>query len=235
VRGPVAVESSLVGEGAYAARFDLPANSSLRQACEVLDHRSLVTDTYYSLMFYLPGGGQTTNSWGTTLAQLNYQGIWGPPEGLFAVNSTTLGEAVPDSVIMVLQSGFCYSVYTSNPGCANVASVYQSTLNVPAQYAVPPGQLTFGVWHELVCHIHFAVDSSGVFECWHKLKGQSAWTKTGTYSGYPTVQWTSTPSLPDQDVDKIGAYRPGDSTPWTQYEDGFRAGTSFNAVAAALP
>jgi hypothetical protein len=234
VRGPVSVESSLVGEGGYAARFDLPANS-LRQACEVLDHRPLVSDSYYSLMFNLPGGGQTTNSWGTTIAQLNYQGIWGPPEGLFAVNSTTLGEAAPNAVIMVLQSGFCYSVYSASPGCTNVASVYQSTLSMPAQYAVPPGQLTFGVWHELVCHIHFAVDSSGVFECWHKLKGQTAWTKTGAYTGYPTVQWTTTPSLPGEDVDKIGAYRPGDSTAWTQYEDGFRVGTSFNAVAATLP
>jgi hypothetical protein len=234
VRGPVSVESSLVGEGGFAARFDLPANG-LRQACEVLDHRPLVTDTYYSLMFYLPASGQTTNSWGTTLAQLNYQGIWGPPEGLFAVNSTTLGEAVPNAVIMVLQSGFCYSVYSSSPGCTNVASVYQSTLSMPAQYAVPPGQLTLGVWHELVCHIHFAVDSSGVFECWHKLKGQTAWTKTGSYTGYPTVQWTATPKLPSEDVDKIGAYRPGDSTAWTQYMDGFRAGTSFNAVAATLP
>jgi hypothetical protein len=234
VRGNVAVVSSPVGQGSYAASFALPANTSERQACEVLDHRPLQTDSYYSLMFYLPAG-QTTNAWGTTLAQLNYQGIWGPPEGLFAVNTTTLGEAAPNAVLMVLQSGYCNSVYTVNPGCTNVASIYQSTLNVPAQYAVPPGQLTTGVWHELVCHIHYAVDASGVYECWHKLKGDSSWTKTGTYTGYPTVQWTSTPSLPSDDVDKIGAYRPGDSTPWTQYEDGFAVGTSFNAVAATLP
>jgi len=183
-------------------------------------------------------GGQTTNSWGTTLAQLNYQGIWGPPEGLFAVNSTTLGEGRrPNAVIMVVAERLSATRCTARARAAEtVASVYQSTLSMPAQYAVPPGQLTFGVWHELVCHIHFAVDSSGVFECWHKLKGQTAWTKTGAYTGYPTVQWTSTPKLPDEDRRQDRRPTgPATRTPWTQYEDGFRAGTSFNARRSHAP
>jgi hypothetical protein len=233
-RGTVTVSGAYAGEGAYGARFVLPTDGSRRQACEVLDHRPLVVDTYYSLMFKLDPGN-TTNAWGATIDQLNYQGIWGPPEGLFARSSTTDAEATPNSVGMIIQSGFCNAVSTSNPGCTNYSSYYGSTTG-GLQYAIPPGQLKFGQWHEVVCHIHFAIDSSGVYECWNRLKGQTTWTLSGRYSGIPTVQWDTTPSLPSEDVDKIGAYRPQDTTSqWTADEDGFYKGTTFDSVATRLP
>ena len=44
-------------------------------------------------------------------------------------------------------------------------------VNLPKLYAVPPG-MQLGVWHELIIHAHWATDSSGKIDAWHRVKGQ---------------------------------------------------------------
>jgi polysaccharide lyase-like protein len=229
-RGTVTVQSDVVGEGAHAARFDLPAAPSDRTACEVLSPRPIGVGTsdYYGLMVRFPTDWREPSppSWGLGIAQLNYEGIWGAPVTL---------SAYADTVALVLQSGPCNSVYTSNPGCRNSSGLGG---NLPRMYAVP-APLALGVWHELIVHVRWATDSSGLVDAWHRLKGSSSWTKTVSLTGYPTLEWT-TDTGPEGIVsrttaDKIGAYRGNADFPLSVWHDGFVRTSSFDAAAAALP
>jgi len=227
-RGTITVQSDIVGEGSHAARIDLPAAPNDNTACEALSGRPIGvgTDDYYALMFRFPPDWREPGGWGLGIAQFNYEGIWGGPLGLIAH---------ADTVALVLQSGFCNSVYTSTPGCT-----YSSGAggNVQRSYAVP-APMALGAWHELIVHVHWATDSSGQVEAWHRLKGSSTWNKTVSVTGYPTLQWTADygPSAiaSGTTVDKIGAYRAQADFPLTVWHDGFVRTTSFASAASALP
>ncbi len=222
--GTVNTTVRIVGQKKYAARFNLPA-ADAKQACELLDERpiGLGTDDYYGLMAFFPKSWREPSpaEWGLVIAQLNFQGIWGPPVGLFAH---------AHNIQMVMQTGLCIQdtrcTYSSGSGG-----------NVKPMYAVPK-PLALGVWHELIMHVHWATDSSGVIEAWHRLKGQKTWRKTVSLDGYPTVQWTEA-RLPilsyNSTVDKIGAYRGDSAFPLSVWLDDFVRATSFDAVAATLP
>jgi chitodextrinase len=229
-RGTVAVQSEIVAQGNYAARIDLPAAPSDKTACETLSKRAtgVGTDDYYGLMVRFPSGWREPShaGWGLAIAQLNYQGIWGAPVMLVAH---------ADRVALVLQSGLCRSVNTSESGCAYTSGPGG---NVKPMLAVPP-PLALGAWHQLVVHLRWATDSSGVIEVWHRTKGASNWKKTVSVSGYPTVQWTAEKgpqaSTAGFSSDKIGAYRGRADFPLTVWHDGFVRTSSFGAAVSALP
>lgn len=229
VRGTVSVQSEMVGQGEHAARFDLPAADTYT-ACETLHKRliDLGSDDYYGLMVRFPSDWREPSpvGWGLSIAQLNFENIWGAPVML---------AAHADRVSLVMQSGLCKSVATSTPGCA-----YSSgpSGNVAPMTAVP-APLALGVWHELIVHVRWTTDSSGMIEAWHRLQGDAGWIKTVSLRGYPTVQWTAEegPGAIAGSVtsDKIGAYRGRADFPLTVWQDGFVRTTSFASAAAALP
>ena len=107
-------------------------------------------------------------------------------------------------------------------------------VNLPRLYAVPPG-MRLGVWHELIIHAHWATDSSGQIEAWHRVKGRSAWTKTASLSGYSTLQENPDGSYPANTIDVIGAYRAYSSAPTSVWLDAFSRSRSFADAAANLP
>jgi len=229
-RGTVTVQSETVAQGRYAARIDLPAAPSDNTACETLSKRpiGIGTHDYYGMMVRFPTEWREPSpvGWGLAIAQLNYQGIWGSPVMLVAH---------ANHVAMVLQSGLCRGVYTSNPGCA-----YSSGPggNVKPMFAIP-APLALGVWHQLVVHFRWATDSSGLIEVWHRMKGGGSWNKTVSVRGYPTVQWTSEEGpqaiATGHTADKIGAYRARADFPLTVWHDGFVRTSSFASAASALP
>ena len=222
-RGTVNLSVRLVGQGKYAARFNLPA-AATNNACELLATRpiGLGTDDYYGLMVFFPRNWREPSpaGWGVLIAQFSFQGIHGPPAGLAAHG---------DHVEFVIQTGLCGSA-----GCA-----YSSGPdgNVRRMVAIPR-PLALGVWHELVVHVRHTINASGEFEVWHRLKGQARWRQTVSLHGYPTVQWTqdrlSILSF-NTTVDKIGAYRGNADFPLSVWLDGFVRTISFAAAAAALP
>jgi Polysaccharide lyase len=228
-RGTISVQSAIVGQGKYGARIDLPAAPTDKTACEALSKRSigLGRHDYYGMMVRFPRSWREPSrlGWGLSIAQLNFQNIWGAPV-MLAAHANHIG--------VVLQSGLCKSVFTSRPGCA-----YSSGPggNVRRLVAVPR-PLALDAWHELIVHVHWATDSKGVLEVWHRLKGGD-WKKTVTLRGYPTVQWTADRGrravARSVTSDKIGAYRGGANFPLTIWHDGFVRSRSFAATAAALP
>jgi len=229
VSGTITVQSEIVAQGKYGARIDLPA-AAIYNSCETLQRRPIGvgTDDYYGLMVRFPSDWRepSPTGWGLSLAQLNYENIWGAPVSLLAH---------ANHVALVMASGLCNTVNTSTPGCA-----YSSGLNgnVAPMVAVP-APLALEAWHELVVHVRWTTDSSGIIEVWHRLKGGGAWNKTVSLSGYPTLQWNAEQGpeaiISGKTIDKIGAYRGHADFPLTVWHDGFVRTTSFAAAAAALP
>jgi chitodextrinase len=228
-RGTITVQDEIVGEGNWAARFDLPA-ASVNQACEALIERPIGvgSDDYYALMVRIPSPWQEPSpaGWGLVIAQLNFQGIWGAP---------VLLAAHRDHLSLVLQSGLCADVTSSDPGCANTNG---ANGNLPPSHAIP-APLALDTWHQVIVHVRWATDTTGLVEAWHRPAGTGPWTKTVTISGYPTLQWTSsrgpTAITDSRTNDKIGAYRGHSTTPLTIWHDGFARTTSFATAAASLP
>ena len=211
--GNVYVVTDLVAQGRYAARFDLPADSQQYTSCEVLRRRTeaLGTDDWYAQEVYFPANWQEPSAWGLLLGQYDFQGITGPPVGLYAHS---------DHVDIGIETGLC------NPP-------------MPCQYTLirqiaPLGVHLAETWQQFVVHVHHAEDSSGLVEGWWRPRG-GTWTKTVTWSG-PTVQWSTIrpPSMKGFTTDKIGAYRGASTFPISIWQDGFCVATSFAEAESCL-
>jgi hypothetical protein len=219
-RGTFNIVSDLVAQGSRAARFDLPADTSRRTACEVMSpvrKVGLNTDDYYSQAVRFPTNWVEPGGWGMTISQPNYHwpGFGSPVLSLVA-NA--------DRVRAVLQSGACLA---NAGGCQYVDS--QRT-------AVPVGQMALGAWHQFIIHARWSVDSSGAIEIWHRLKGQTAWTKTVSISGTPTLQWPVGGTLDPttNSYDKFGAYRGKSSVGLSIWQDATCRTTSFAAAESCF-
>ena len=148
-RGTAGLTVRVVGQGKFAARFNLPA-AATNNACEFLNTRSigLGTDDYYGLMVLFPKKWREPSpaGWGLSIAQLSFQGIWGAPVSL---------NAHARNIALELQSGLCAPYASSHPGCTYSSG---SGGNVPPMIAVP-APLALGVWHEIVVHVRHTTDS----------------------------------------------------------------------------
>jgi len=233
--GDFSVDTQNVGEGTSSGLFTLPAWSGGKTRCQVITHRGINVggDDYYSLMFYVPAGGfqpGTTSSsasqWGVSIAELNFQnlGHGGPTIALHAQS---------DHVTLVMNTGVATNTWPYHQYRSN-ADAGGSGTNLPPLYAIPAPMQT-GVWHELVVHCHWATNSSGLVEVWHRVKGQTTWTKTVSLSGYPTLEVNPDGSYSTGTLDVTGAYRGPSSAPATVNLDGFGRWQSVAAAESFLP
>ena len=223
--GTLNVVTRPVARGKFAARFDLPA-SDRNHSCEVLRRRTLAvgSDDWYGLEVRLPMNWQSPSraGWGLVIAQFNFQGIWGAPVSLVATAGT---------VNLVLQSGLCNDVNSPRPGCA----FSSGTAGNVSSLVVVPQPIARDRWHQLIVHVKWASDSSGLIEAWHRLRGSTKWIPRVRRNGWPTVQWSAQrPPTYQGTVDKIGAYRGKAAFPLSVWHDTFVVGASFGAVAAKL-
>jgi hypothetical protein len=214
-RGTITVQSEIVAQGKYAARFDLPA-ATVPSACETVRKRTLeLSEQWYALEFRFPLDWQepSPTGWGMAIAQLNYQKIWGAPIGIYAH---------ADQVRLILNSGLCRPVGTPSPpgpGCANNSG---PTGNLAPMYVIPRA-LELGVWHQVLVHVRWATDNSGLLQVFQRQRGEATWHQEVNFSGKPTVQWTATlPANPaNVTIDKIGAYRGQSAAPLSVWHDAF--------------
>jgi hypothetical protein len=228
-RGTITIQNETVGEGNWAGRIDLPA-APVPQACEALTPRPIGvgSDDYYALMLRLPSPWPEPSpaGWGLVLAQLNFQGIWGAPVMLVAHH---------DRVELVLQSGLCNPVTSTTPGCTYTSG---RNGNLTPMHAIP-APLALDTWHQLIIHVHWATDSNGLLETWHRPHGTTTWTKTIHHTGHPTLQWTPhqgpTAITNTTTNDKLGAYRGKADHPLTIWHDAYTRTTTFTTAASALP
>ncbi len=221
-RGTLSVVPDAVVSGSYTGRFDLPA-AGTRTACELLRGRTIaMDDEWYSMEVRFPSDWKEPSpaGWGMSLAQLNFEDIWGTPLGVAAHGN---------SVSLTLNSGLCQR---------DTLCQYSSGIqgNVPGQDIIPASSFATGVWHQLLIHVKWTNGNDGVVEGFHRLRGETNWIRTVSYSGYPTLQRTSTftPTAAERTVDKIGAYRGAASFPLTVWQDSFCQATSMAAAESCF-
>jgi hypothetical protein len=251
VRGTVTTSTSPTDAGSWSGRFDLPSSGS-RQACEFLHSRSADPNSndWFSLAFFLPAAqpanaiDQPYNT-DNILAQFNYENINAYP---LALESNSPYGSTSANVKLVVNAGLCSPSGTS-PGCpyysgSNCACFGYAPRNMPGPlYAIPPGQVTVGAWHQIVIHVYWTLGLDGVVEAWHRVKG-GTWAKTvDRHGGFPTLQTgtnesgttiTSSNISSYRTVDKFGQYRPASNYSMRVFHDNFCRGTSFDAVAGCL-
>jgi len=96
------------------------------------------------------------------------------------------------------------------------------------------------VWHEIVMHVYYTLDTNGVVQFWHRLKGKRSWKRTVSVSGgFPTLQTGPTAfgtTVTESNIngwpstDQFGIYRaPAPSTASVRADNWCRA-TSFAAA-----
>ncbi|MEP6872489.1 MAG: heparin lyase I family protein [Anaerolineaceae bacterium] len=229
-RGTYAIVSSPVAQGTFSANFELPA-ASVANACEVYHQRTVATgtDDYYAFDLMFPTNWQEPSpaGWGMLVGQLNYVG-WltgvGPPIGI---------SAHAGKLVMVLLSGNSVGgvpTYSTGPDNNGVGA----RCGTVTCQIIPQGQLTLGVWHQIVVHVHWATDSTGKVDSWWRRKGEAVWNPEAYITGVPTLQWINNSPYPSSQTsyDKIGAYRGAAIFPLSVRNDGFCRATTFVAAAA---
>ncbi len=229
VRGTIHIVTDIVAQGKYAARFDLPAGNPA-SACEALRGRTeaLGTDDWYAQEVYFPTNWRepSTYTWGALFGQYDYgQTGAGPPVGLYAH---------ADHVNIAVETGLCTNGACQYNSGNDAAGSWQGTLGYTL-HLTPTGMQLAGTWQQFVVHVHHAADSSGLVQGWWRPRGGN-WTQTVNWSGYPTVQWTSTQPAETNlaTVDKIGLYRGASTFPISLWQDGFCVATSFSAAEGCL-
>jgi hypothetical protein len=225
-RGSFSVQRAHVGQGRWAARFVLPADTVKPTACEVIHDRTLDlgTNDYYAFALYFPKTWRDPSGVfsGLMVAQFNYEGITGPPVGLAAHGRF---------VNLIVGSGYFDGVrtrwYTGN-GIGRG--------NLGALYAIPR-PMKLQVWHQLIVHVRWSAGNDGEVEVFHRIRGRrNRWEKTVGLTGYPTVQWSSSRPATSAmgTTDKIGAYRAQSSFPVSVLNDGFCRALTIRAAKRCL-
>ena len=220
------VVRDVVAKGSYSGRFDLPA-ANVANSCELLRGRTIaLDDEWYSMEVRFPNDWREPSpaGWGMSLAQFNFQNIWGSPVSL---------NAHSDYVDLTLNAGLCTTYTTSNPSCQYSSGIQG---NVPSQHIIPTSAFSTGTWHQLLIHIKWTNGNDGILEGFHRLRGETTWTKTAELTGYPTVQRTASYTwvASDRTVDKIGAYRGAASFPLSLWQDNFCEATTRAAAEACF-
>jgi Polysaccharide lyase len=241
-RGNLYLDTASVGQGKYSARIELPATTASKRACEVLNKRTpaLGSTEFYGQMFMLPSGWATEVSdvaWPVVISQPNFEALASPGISIWLTST--------NAQLVMLTGKVTWN------GSTPIYQYNNSTELGPwpnAPRAIPDGQLTTGVWHELIYEIHWASDNTGFVRVWHRVKGQSTWTQTLDIDDVPTFQYgttaggdciSSSGTLCNGSTfltsDKAGAYTSAGNHAITVWQDGYVKGTSFDVVAGRLP
>ena len=241
-RGNIYVVTDVVAKGKQAMRVDLPEDGERIQACEALHGRKLGTghgtpplEEWYALSIRFPAN-YTTRGNGLSLAQFNFQGIWGAPLSLGG-QSPTDNTGGPNQVWLMGHGGECRpggTPYPPGPGCPWSSGIGGT---VPPMRIIPPDRFATQVWHDLLVHVVWTTNpAEGLIEGFHRQRG-GAWAQTvPPFTGKPTVQWRPGTSVSPTDGtnDKIGAYRGPHTTPLSIWHDNFCRAATRESVEACL-
>jgi hypothetical protein len=99
-------------------------------------------------------------------------------------------EGYSDRIVLSLAAGNCVGgvgcAYDNNCG----GECWGHAHNVrcfPSCQIIPKGQLTLGVWHQIIIHVYETPRANGLVDAWWRRKGATTWHKTVRMSGMPTV------------------------------------------------
>jgi polysaccharide lyase-like protein len=245
---------SIARSGLFANPATDPNASYGRSACEILMSHVPKTgnNVYYSLALRVPVGwsGHDDFTRGRTLiAGFNY-------------NASSFGHQIDvynDRAALSLSTGNCVlgigCDYDNSCGgeCWGTANnVRCDPVNGTNKFGglngckiIPTGQLAQGVWHEMIVHVYETPRADGLIEAWWKRKGETAWNKTVTMSGMPTLplgtnSFGTNFTVSGYDAgsylnyDKFGLQSFGSTVSTSINQDNNCVATSFDAAASCF-
>jgi hypothetical protein len=245
----VSNSTAAADSGTHSGRISLPANTSYSQGATVIHGRTVQNhqDEWFADAVMFPTGWKAamTKADGST----NISGIFCP--NYYSVNGCTNNVVASNQGIFVLfNSGACSASGTA-PGCPyymgnalwpDICHGYPTSL-CGMHWIVPPSAFKENTWYEIIFHVYYTTDNTGVTQAWHREKGQSAWTLDVDVRNAPTLQ--TGPTAFGQTVtssningwgssDSIILYRPPSPNAVSNYNDNWCRATTFSAATSCL-
>ena len=231
--GPLNFLKDQPGLPGWWGQFNVPAQASLKQRCQVITQSSPVrhdVDEYITLRVYVPPGWTDGSpQWPVQLIEPNFQGLG--PNGVnqftLVLKKTYIGVEVHSGIAHDAPNPYWYE-YMSDP-------TNHGTGNVPVMYAIPKGAFRLGTAYELIVHIRWAFDRTGQIETWYRTFGTTAWTRSVSQSGFPTLQTFPDGSYDaDNRGDVLQVYRGPSASPTQVWMNGYTVCDSFDSADAQL-
>jgi Polysaccharide lyase len=169
-----------VRQGRYAARFTVRPGDQVPhttgERCEAAHYADTWNhysqeqpgdDYYYGWSTYIPDSWVTPSSW-SVIAQWHHRNNTMPPIA-FNIKPMEIGLK------------FFTGQLSGLPATRLTNYSYTKAFTVVSQ----PEK---NVWHDFIVHIHFAPDSTGLIEVWHKLQSERKFAEVISEHGIPTMQ-----------------------------------------------
>jgi Polysaccharide lyase len=199
-----AVETNVVREGTYAAKFTVrPGDkfeSTSGERSEVYwggSDESDGQDYWYSWSTLFPTDWTAPAGWGYFIQ-------W--HADFLATTPPIAFNAREDSVVIQVNTGPLNSSQTT--GTVRYTLPLLDTLNK-------------GLWNDFVAHIHWSSGNDGAITVWHRVEGETSYTKVLNATGFPTLQ-VGPDGVPASNYLKLGLYRSTDTKVSSLYQDGFK-------------
>lgn len=214
-------------QGRFAARFSetaadvWPGNDMVRCLGARYDSgESAGDDRYYALSVYIPATGLSDN----LLWELHH------PSSLYNLP----GCGVAPLALVVRNGRLAFRIATGNCTVGSGYAYWQPGIELPGLQSLPRS-----TWVDVVMHVVFSEHDDGRVELWYR-------TGTGAFPALPQLARYGIPTMPRADsagvhdvtlYTELGLYpgRTGYASSDSVYLDGYRRGSSLEAVLAEFP
>jgi hypothetical protein len=178
----VRVQQRMVGQGRWAARFDLlSTRRKQRPATSSTTGHSTLAESTTTHRSFLPShleepSDRARSFWAWRLVNSTYQLITGAPVGLATHRN---------HVNLTVRSGY-FDGYATRWHSRNGIALG----NLPRMYAIPR-PLKLGSWHQPIVHVRWSAGNYGAVDVWHGVRSKRHWKQSVRLRGKPTVQWSA--------------------------------------------
>ena len=223
--GPLKFLLDQSGRPGWWGQFNVPAAASVKQRCQVITHATPLrrdVDDYITLRVHTASGWSDGNpQWPVQLIEPNFQQLGnGVNQFTLVLKPTQLTAEFHSGVATTDGKPYWYE-YTPS--------------NMPPMEVIPAPTFQTGKAYELIIHIRWAFDSSGMIETWYRPLGAAVWAQTVSQSGFPTLQRYEDGSYPaNNGGDVIQLYRGPSSSPCKVSMNGYQVCASFAEADGSL-
>jgi hypothetical protein len=219
------------GRPGWWGQFNVPASPSVKQRCQVITHYAPIrvdTDEYLTLRVHTAAGWTDGNpGWPVQIVEPNFQALGkGQANFTLLLKPTHIGVSLLAGKSYASGSPYAYEFRSSTDGSNN---------NLPKMYAVPKGQFITGIAYELIVHVRWAFDRTGVVETWYRQLGSTwLWARTTSEHGFPTLQTNPDGTYKPTTQDCLQLYRGPSNTACKVSMNGYAVHRSFAEADAFL-
>jgi hypothetical protein len=229
--GPLKFLQDQSGRPGWWGQFNVPAAPTVKQRCQVITSSHPIrhdVDDFITLRVHTAAGWTDGNpAWPIQIIEPNFQALGaGQANFCLILKPTHIGVALLAGKSYPSGSGPYVYEYRSNSEGANN--------NLPKMYAIPKGKFSTGIAYELIVHIKWKFDRTGIIETWYRPLGNANWTRTTSQAGFPTLQQNPDGTYKPTTIDCHQLYRGASQAACKVSMNGYTICDSFVAADAQL-